>query len=390
MKIIKTVIYLLVVIIILNVSYAFQSNSSNFKLSTGTVSSGGDIVNSSNFKNYVVTGIVGGVVNSSTFKNSLGFFYTWLLADGQACTADNQCEGSFCCSNLCKNSACPTTTTTTTTTGGGAAEGGGGGGVIRIVKEEKDYSLSKSEIKLKLVLGETIQETFTIRNTGKIPLTISLDVEGINKFVTLSDNLIDLEVDEEIEVGLDFIGNTVGAFAGRIITVSGDIRKTIPVILEVITELVLFDVKLDIPAAYTEVEQGSELRTQITLLNVGTPEKVDVIATYFIKDLRGNIIYEETETFSVEKQTSYTKTFKINEFLEPESYVVVVEIRYVNSFAVSSQFFKVIEKRAFIDASILTKNTTLIIFLSFILLGIIAILAFRLLHISKKGRGKKK
>ena len=126
MKIIKTVIYLLLVIIILNVSYAFQSNSSNFKLSTGTVSSGGDIVNSSNFKNYVVTGIVGGVVNSSTFKNSLGFFYTWLLADDQACTADNQCEGSFCCSNLCKNSACPTTTTTTTTTTGGgeAAEGG--------------------------------------------------------------------------------------------------------------------------------------------------------------------------------------------------------------------------------------------------------------------------
>ena len=103
-----------VLILVVNISYSFQTNSSNYRQSPLIVSSGGEIVNSSSYKNYVATGIIAGVINSSTYKNWLGFFYGWLLADGQPCTSNNQCEGGFCCSNLCSSSSCPTTTTTTT------------------------------------------------------------------------------------------------------------------------------------------------------------------------------------------------------------------------------------------------------------------------------------
>jgi hypothetical protein len=109
-----------------------------------------------------------------------------------------------------------------------------------------------------------------------------------------------------------------------------------------------------------------------------------------MKDLSGNILYEETETFAVEKQVSYPKSFKIHETTVPGSYVAIVEIRYADSFAVSSQLFRVVEKKAVIGTEIITKNTTLMIFLTFILVGIISMLSYKLASIKKRGRKKKK
>jgi|TARA_B100001964_G_scaffold244959_1_gene329078 hypothetical protein len=385
-------IFFLVSILVTSISYSFQANSSNYKLSTGIVSSGGEIVNSSSYKSYVATGIIGGVINSSTYKNLLGFFYTWLLGDDQPCTANSQCDGGYCCSNLCKSSTCPTEgegeAAATAAGDGGAAAGGGGGGIISI-KEEKDYSVSQSNVKVKLTLGESAEEILKISNTGQTLLSVSLDVEGINEYMSLSDNVVEIDVDEYIEVTLDFIGKTVGTFVGRIMTTADEIKKIIPIIFEVVTELVLFDVKLDIPAAYAEVEQGDELKTQITLLNVGAPEKVDVFVTYFIKDLRGNIVYEETETFAVEKQISYSKSFKIHDSQEPGNYVAVIEVRYADSFAVSSQLFRVVEKKAIIMGDIITKNTTIMLFLVFILGGVLSLLIYKLSSIGKKRKKQK-
>src|SRR3989338_5455760 len=117
-------IFVILIIIAANISYAFQADSSKYKQNL-IVSSGGEIINSSNYKSYVATGIIAGIINSSTYKNLLGFFYTWLLADGQPCTSASQCEGGYCCSNLCSSSSCPVAAAPAT--GGGAAAAGGGG-----------------------------------------------------------------------------------------------------------------------------------------------------------------------------------------------------------------------------------------------------------------------
>ena len=393
----KIFIFFLVFLIAVSISYSFQANSSNFKLSTGIVSSGGDIVNSSNYKNYVATGIIGGVVNSSTYKNLLGFFYTWLLADDQPCTANNQCEGGFCCSNLCSSSSCPVEAEEEAeAAAAAAAAAGGGGGAVIVTEEERleellrTYRINPSSIKVKIALGEKAEEILTFENTGDKVLITSLKIEGVNKFLTLSDNFFDLEPGKSFVVGMDFIAKTVGNFVGQIIASVYRVEISVPVIFEVISELILFDVKIDIPTAYSEVEQGSELKTQITLLNVGAPRIVDVFVRYVIKDLSGNIVYEETETFSVEKQISYSKSFNIHDNLDPGSYVVVVEVMYADSFAVSSQLFKVVEKKALVDVELITKNTTLMILLTFILLSIITVLVYRLAYISKRGKRKKK
>ena len=385
MRNIKVLIFFFVFIVAASTCYPYQSNSTNFRLFPLIISTGGEIINSSSYKNYVATGIINGLINSSTYINLFGFYHTWLLGDNQPCTLDSQCQGGYCCSNLCSSSACPAAAAAAAAGGEAAAAAGGGG----FFKKEKGYSVSPSSIKTKLTLGEITEKTLTIKNTGESNLTVSLTVEDINKFVSLSENTVDVEAGEQKEVTLKFIGNSVGGFVGQIIAIADDIVKSVPVIIEVITQLVLFDVKLDIPSEYSEVEPGDDLNAQITLLNVGAPEQVDVFATYFIKDLRGNIIYEETETFAVEKQISYLKSFNIHETMEPGSYVVVAEIRYIDSFAVSSQLFRVVEKKAFVGIESITKNTTLMIFLTFIIAIVISMLTYKLVSIRKKRRGKK-
>mgnify|MGYP001193894251 CR=1 FL=1 len=383
----KILVFFIAFFIVAGISFASQTESTNYKISTGVVSSGGGLVNSSSYKNYVATGIIAGVMNSSVYHNWLGFFYTWLLADGEQCRLSTQCQGNFCCEYRCASSGCPVAAPAASG-GGGEGTGGGGGGFF-VARGEKDYTVNPNNVKVKLVLGENAEKTLVVENTGRTNVTISLDVETVEQYLSLSEKSFNLKIDESVRITLDFIGRNVGSFVGRITAIAEDIIKSVPIIVEVITELVLFDVKLDIPFEYSEVEPGDELKIQITLLNVGAPEKVDVFATYFIKDLSGNIIYEETETFAVEKQISYPKTFKIHESTVPESYVAIAEIRYADSFAVSSQLFRVVEKKEFVATELITKNTSLMVLLGLIIISVISFLGYKLASITKR-KGKKK
>jgi|ETNmetMinimDraft_16_1059900.scaffolds.fasta_scaffold02266_4 PGF-pre-PGF domain-containing protein len=522
-------IFLLAFMLAANIAYSVQSNSSNYKISS-IISSGGKTVNSSNYKSHVSTGIVSGVVNSSTYKNLIGFFHTWLLADSQPCTANSQCQGGFCCSNLCSSSSCPVEDSGSAAAadsggGGGGGGGGAGGGVIptgaetsesqlwsiipsgssvsltidnediaitrvdinnigydlanaevtvvalmenpvaeepsenvyqyisidkkniadsaigsieigfripkswltdnnlaredialfrydndnwnelsvEIIEENAAYinyganipglsyfvigmkstkiRITPGSIKVKLTLGDVTKETLTIKNTGNTESAISLSVEGVNNYLSLSETSLDLKANEFATIELNLIGKEVGGFTGQIIVKSSGIKKSIPIILE-ISKNVLFDVKIDIPSAYAEVSPGDELKSQITLLNIGAPEKVDIFATYFIKDLRGNIVYEETETFAVEKQTSFLKSFKIPDYLELGNYVMFMEVRYADSFAISSQPFRVTRETSEIQA--ITKNIKIMLALTAVLMGLLLLLIRKFVSIRKR------
>ena len=374
----KILVFFIVSILAMNVSHSFQTNSSNYKNFPLIVSSGGDIVNSTSYKTYTATGIVAGVINSSAYKSLLGFFYTWLLANGQACTANNQCEGGYCCSSLCQGTACSTPSVQ-----GPSDGGGGGGGGAAIITQEKGFSVSPSSIKAKVILGGSSEQTLTVRNTGDVALTVSLSVEGVKDYLLLSDNTLTLDPAQAADVTLNFIGKKVGGFAGRILAKADGIEKEIPVIIESITEKVLFDAKLDIPTAYAVVNPGSTLKSQITLINMGAPGKVDVIATYIIKDLRGNTIYQETETFAVEKQASFTKSFKIPESLEEGSFVAIMEVRYADSFAISSQLFEVKEKKSVVE-QIAARNTASTMAMALVLIAFVIIMLLRLIPARKR------
>ncbi|MEK6949911.1 MAG: hypothetical protein AABX34_06825 [Nanoarchaeota archaeon] len=382
----------LLAIIGCSMAYALNTSSANYRLFPLVVSTGGDITNSSSYKNYVVSGVISGAIESGAYKNFLGFFHTWLLANGEYCTASSQCEGGFCCSNACRSSACPVAAAVSGGGGGGgeAGGGGGGGGAIAVQKEEIDFSISPSSIKAKLALGDKDEKSLVISNTGSAAITIPLGLETVTKYLSLSENAVSLEPGESKKVTITILAKEVGAFVGEIIAKADGIEKSVPIILEFISKLVLFDIKLDIPAQYAEVEAGGELKAQITLLNLGAPEKVDVFATYFIKDLRSNIVYEEAETFAVEKQLSYQKSFRIHESTLPGNYVAIAEIRYADSFAVSSQLFRVVEKKEKFIVESMARNSMLMLFASLLIVLVISFFTYKLASIRRKGRSKGK
>lgn len=368
-------------------SLAAQVNSTSYKQNV-IVSAGGENTASSSYKTNTAVGIINGIISSASYINKLGFFHTWLLANGQPCSSASQCEGGFCCDGLCRSSACPTQEAGA---GGGgvAAVGGGGAGPLPLEpKEIKDFSVSPGSIEEEVPLGETKTKTISVKNTGDAELDLSLDVLAVEDFVSLSESSFSLQPGQEKIVEAGIIGKKLGSYLGEINVKAGGIEKSVSLVINVESKEALFDVKIDIPLAYKEVGIGDELKAQITLLNVGPSKKVDVTTTYVIKDRKGAVPYESSETFAVENQKSYVKSFKITDSFKPGDHLAVVELRYQDSFAVSSELFKVTDKKA---EFIMSAGLSAMIFAVFS--GFVFLLAYLLLprtNFFQRLKGKRK
>jgi len=227
---------------------------------------------------------------------------------------------------------------------------GGGGRVVRIPKgigigliEERWLKLSRDSLDVYLVSGWTKTETLTITNQGEFKLTGDIDVKALKEYLSLSDDIFELEPDESKEITLDFAAKETGVQVGNIIFKVEDIEKIIPIILNIESEIVLFDVKIDIPAEYEGIMVGEDLLTQISLSSVGEPKKENVSISYMIKDLDNNIIFKEQETIAVENELSFVKTFNTRD-LGSGQYAAVVEAAYADSIAITGDFFVIEEE----------------------------------------------
>jgi len=219
--------------------------------------------------------------------------------------------------------------------------GGGGGGFFTKEELKNDFSVSQDSIKGHLALGDSKTKEITIKNTGNTNLSFSLEVLAVDEFISLSEKRFILEPNQEKAVGILIEGKKLGSYAGEIEISAGVLKKTVSAIIEVESGQILFDVKLDIPIGYKKIAPGNELKTQTTLFNIAGPKKVNVALNYFIKDLKGNVIAEQSETPVVERQYSFTKSFTIPKGAKPGFYVISVEAIYANSFAVSSELFEI-------------------------------------------------
>ena len=253
----KAIFIIILVFSVLAIStLAAQINSTSYKQNV-IISAGGENVSSSSYKMGAAVSIIAKIINSTTYSNRLGFFHTWLLANSQACTSGNQCEGGFCCSNLCASSACSTSSSSssssTSSGGGGGSDGGGGGGgggggIPAPLEEEetadKDFSASPGLIKEFVALGAAKSASVKIKNTGKSKLDFKLDVSTVNEFIFLSDGSFALGPGEEKEIELNIIGKKLGSYFGSLDIEAGGITKSIDILIEVESAQVLFDAKI--------------------------------------------------------------------------------------------------------------------------------------------------
>ena len=249
---------------------------------------------------------------------------------------------------------------------------------------DTNFTLSPELLRFHLFLGETNTSEMLIENTGKIKLNITLSVENIEEFLSLSPLRVDnITPTETVHVSATAEGKRFGSHFGSVIATANGISRTSDVIIEVESEA-LFDVKLDIPQSFKFPSSQEKPRAQITMFNLGsTPSSV--LATYLIKDAKGNVYSEESEEFSVEEERSYVHEFSATE-LPLGKYLAVVEVRYQDSFAVSSDIFSVVDKETFTLIAPTGRNITF--FISLLALSGIAYIAITYLMPRTKGRKK--
>jgi hypothetical protein len=364
------------------------SSSETYTVQTQTTS-GGDNPSSATYQQTLVVGIIGGLLNSSTYLNNVGFLHTVRLANGVGCTEHTQCEGEYCCSNTCSSSTCgneteeePPEEEPTPGSGGGSSGGGGSGGGSGGISNlssfytkkqaETNFTISPEILRFHLILGESNTSEVFVENTGKLALNATLNVEEIEEYLTLSSLLVaDLPIGETDAVMATAEGKRFGSHFGEIVAASNGINRTSDVIIEVESEA-LFDVRLDIVQALKYLSSNEKPRAQITMFNLGsTPASTTV--TYLIKDAKGTTYSEETEEFFVERELSYAHEFKTPN-LPNGKYLAVIEVRYADSFAVSSDIFSVVDKDTFtLIAPIAGRNITF--FISLLVLSGIAYIA---------------
>ncbi|MEK7224389.1 MAG: hypothetical protein AAB221_01750, partial [Bacteroidota bacterium] len=234
MKKMKLSMFLVFVLLLIPISAsAYQTNSSSYRQNV-IVSEGGENSSSPTYKMNVAVGIINGIINSTSYINKLGFFHFLLLANNQPCATASQCEGGYCCSSLCKSSACPTPEVQAAGTSGGAAGGGGGGGgsnvsIAKPTEKIESFRISPATVKEHIALGSSKTTGLTIENTGETALSFNLNVATINDILFLSDSSFSLEPGEVKTVELNIIGKKLGSYFGQVTIKSGDIERPVDV-----------------------------------------------------------------------------------------------------------------------------------------------------------------
>jgi hypothetical protein len=423
----KKFIFLLLVFLFFLIHLSFyisSANSENYEISKYVISGGGANATSGNFLTGLTIGELTGKLISGDIINSVGFWYTLLdttpptviiisptattytsssvavridmnepgyceyslnggatnvtltpnassssftgTAAGlsnQAYTLNAYCNDSFGNKNYGESVTFTVDVPTTPPSGGETPSGGAVTPPCQIT-----VSPTYFDTKLAILTGEP--QTITVTNTGANAVNITPVQVNLNSQVKFSfeppNFLLGPRATQKLKVTFSALSQT-GIFTDKIkidcaeVLTSSDVR----------TVKLLFDSNIAVLNENYTVEQGDKLRTQVTLIPLGDPARLDVTLNYVIKDYTGKIYLTQTETLLVEDQMDFDKNFDTG-ILPIGKYIVGLELVYPSGVAPSSAHFEVVEKKP-------TGLFGKIVFFLIILILIVAILIVVLL-----------
>ncbi len=255
-----------------------------------------------------------------------------------AICGDSLCNGAETCSTC--STDCGTCAVTSTGTSGGGA--GGGAGTAGGYQAQPSFLIDNENFNVQLVSGESESKQVNILNNGPTTIKISVKVTGIDKHISFENTSIVILPGESFPLIFTLNAPEPGIYAGKVILSYQGITKEIFVLFNVVSEGVLFDATVTIPDLYRVLKMGQRLPVLIELLEVGGESGVDVTMNYVIKDFEGNTKYSESETFYVLGAKSYNKKFSTSG-LNPDDYILGIELSYPGGFATSSAHFRITE-----------------------------------------------
>ncbi len=237
---------------------------------------------------------------------------------------------------------------------------------------EPDFDIDQILLKVLVRSNEFLEKQLRVMNTGNEPSTINAEVLGLADIIKIDAPSFTIKPGQTKVVTLTFssfvpeqkIEHHPGVYVGKLVFKSEKAPKEIPIIVEIETKNVLFDMNLNPVAIERKVKQGSDTTIEVRLFNLQSIESANIDVEYFVKDMNGNTIQTESETVVVKTQASFFKTIPIPKNLKPGPYVFAALARFGNSIGTASYLFDVTGPEAEASFVQFCKNSVLCLGLS--------------------------
>ncbi len=245
---------------------------------------------------------------------------------------DGTCEGTETCAN------CPSDCGQCAS--GGSTGGGGGGSAPPSLDT---LTSSPSSFNLAGTFGLSAPGKISLTNTGDVALSVTPKLSGLLGIVNFKKSLVNIAPGATEILEFDIVSSSEpGIYTGKLIFSANNKNLEVPFALNVRSELSLFDVSVDLADEFKHVSSGDKITSQITLLQAGLQEKMDVTLNYVVKDFDGNVHLTESETVMVFQQKSFNKEIDTH-LLAPGDYVLGAEVIYPGGIATASSQFSVVD-----------------------------------------------
>tara|TARA_Y100000310_G_scaffold177743_1_gene177741 strand:+ start:327 stop:1928 length:1602 start_codon:yes stop_codon:yes gene_type:complete len=339
---VKIIIIAIVWLLVLTQADAFTTNGTGKTFDFAITSGKNNELSGADFNTFLVVGDNPVVANSSNFKTELGFIRTAHYLDGEACQIAAECAGGFCCSSACQSTSCPVEEEAAAAAGAAAA---GGAGFVRVVEY---FSIDTDLIRALIKQGGTYKAKFTIKNIYTENLLFDIDISELDDILLLSDVEFQLEPNE-----IKIIDVTIFAgeekkpdiYSGNIKITANNIKKSLPVIVEVRAKKALFDIKVSVNPQNRYILKNESVIADITLTNVGDLKPVDVELYYAIRDIEGNDLVFGFETLAVYDEVSRIKELELPTDITFGTYIFYAKVTYGLETAASGDIFYVVIKK---------------------------------------------
>ncbi len=223
--------------------------------------------------------------------------------------------------------------------------------LVKESAEENTVPFEVDQVLIKVLVkeGEYVEKELRVMNVGDRDVSITADASWVSHLANILDKEFTIKPGQTKIVRINFtsfdrnegIEQAPGVYIGKVIAKSESYQKEIPLIVEIESKNVLFDMNLNPVARDRSVVQGDSTTFEIRVFNLQSIESFNVGMDFFVKDINGNTIVSEKESVVVQTQASFFKTLKIPQNLKPGDYVFVAQASLGKSVGTSSYLFEV-------------------------------------------------
>ncbi len=216
-------------------------------------------------------------------------------------------------------------------------------------KNNAPFEADQILIKVLVKENEYVEKELRVMNVGEEEISVTAESSGVFHLASIIDKEFTIKPGQTKIVRINFtsfdknenVEQEPGVYIGKVIVKTESYQKEIPLIVEIESKNVLFDMNLNPVARDRSIVQGDSTTFEIKVFNLQSVESYNVGMEFFVKDTNSNTIVSEKESVVVQTQASFFKTLRIPEKLKTGNYVFVAQASLGKSVGTASYLFEV-------------------------------------------------